>query len=125
MIYGSECFINDFTNLGYQPELVKGGDGQIYAVFKEFEIPIGKFSGKIIDLALIVPSDYPRMVHSSIHVKATPQLFEKTDTLSGFRNIIDSGLGPEWRYWSCAFKAVPEDTAKHLMSQITGVFKRA
>lgn len=125
MIYGSECFISDFTNLGFQPELVKGVDGQLYAVFKDFEVPIGKFSGRIIDLALIIPSDYPRIVHSSIHVKATPQLFEKNDTLSGVRNIVDSGLGIKWRYWSCAFRAEPEDTAKHLMSQIIGVFRRA
>jgi hypothetical protein len=125
MIYGSECLIKDFTDLGYQPELVIGIDGQTYAVFKEFEVPIGRFSGKIIDLAIMVPPDYPRMVHSSIHVKTNPQLLEKTDTIPGVRNIIDSGLGTEWRYWSFAFKAESEDTAKHLMSQIAGVFKRA
>lgn len=125
MIYGSEYFIKEFTDIGYKPELVVGGDNLNYAIFKEFEVEIGRFSGRIIDLALIVPPDYPRMVHTSIHIRATPQLFEKTDTLPGIRNIVDSGLGKEWRYWSFAFKAVPEDTAKHLMSQINGVFKRA
>lgn len=125
MIYGSEYFINEFNELGYQPIIVIGSDNRTYAVFKDFEIEIGKFSGKVIDLGLMILPDYPRMVHSSIHVKATPPLFEKTDTLPGVRNIIDSGLGPEWRYWSFAFKAVPDDTAKHLMSQINGVFKRA
>ena len=79
----------------------------------------------MIDLGLIIPPDYPRRVHSSIHVKATPQLFEKTDTIPGVRNIINSGLGLEWRYWSYSFKTAPEGTAKHLMSQINGVFKRA
>ena len=125
MIYGSEYFVKEFTNLGYQPELVKGVDSQTYSVFRDFEIEIGRFSGRIIDLALIVLPDFPRMVHSSMHVRAKPQLFEKTDTLAGVRNILDSGMGPEWRYWSYAFKTVPEDTAKHLMSQINGVFKRA
>ena len=124
MIYGSECFIKDFNAIGYSPILVGVGK-QNYAIFKEFEIPIGKFAGRIIDLALIVLNDYPRMVHSSIHIKTTPQLFEKSDTISGVRNIIDSGLGVEWRYWSIALKSVPDNTAMHLMSQINGVFKRA
>jgi len=124
MIYGSEPFIKDFEDLGYKAELVKGVDGQTYAIFKEFEIDIGKFAGRLIDLGLIIPPDYPRRVHSSMHVKATPQLFEKTDSIRGVRNIIDSGLGLEWRYWSYSFKVVPEETAKHLLSQINGVFKR-
>lgn len=125
MIYGSERFLKDFEEIGYAAEIVKGADGKDYAIFKEFEIEIGKFSGKVIDLGLIIPPDYPRRVHSSIHVKATPQLFEKTDTIPGVRNIIDSGLGLEWRYWSHRFNSIPEDTAMHLMSQINGVFKRA
>jgi len=124
MIYGSECFIKEFSDLGYQPELVKGVDGQSYAVFKDFEVEIGRFSGRIIDLALIVPPDYPRIVHSSIHVKAIPLLLDKKDNVSGILNIVDSGLGSDWQYWSFAFKAVPEETAKHLMTQINGVFKR-
>lgn len=124
MIYGSECFIKEFTELGYSPEIIKGIDNQTYAIFKEFEIEIGRFSNRVIDLGLIIHPNYPRIVHSSIHVKANPQLLEKSDSLRGVRNIIDSGLGPDWRYWSFAFKAVPEDTAKHLMSQINGVFKR-
>lgn len=125
MIYGSEQFLKDFEEIGYKPELVKGNDGQTYAVFKDFEIEIGKFSGRVIDLGLLIFPDYPRIVHSSIHVKATPQLFEKIDNVSGVRNILDSGLGSEWRYWSYRFNAVPENTAMHLMSQINGVFKRA
>ncbi len=125
MIYGLDCFIKDFTELNYQPEIVQGNDNQTYAIFRDFEVEIGRFSGRIIDLGILVLTDYPRMVHSSIHIKANPQLFEKTDTLEGIRNIIDSGLGSEWLYWSLALKAVPEGTAKHLMSQINGVFKRA
>ena len=125
MIYGSERFLKDFKEIGYTAELAKGVDGKDYAIFKEFEIEIGKFSGKVIDLGLIIPPDYPRRVHNSIHVKAIPQLFEKTDTIPGVRNIIDSGLGLEWRYWSHRFNSIPEDTAMHLMSQINGVFKRA
>ena len=124
MLYGTERFVSDFTELGYHTELIKGVDGQTYAIFKDFEIPIGQFVGRVIDLALIVPPDYPRIVGSSIHVKASPQLFEKSDSIPGVRNIIDSGLGLEWRYWSYAFKAETEDTAKNLMSQIMGVFIR-
>lgn len=125
MDYGIDRFIRDFVSLGYQPISQKGNDNQTYAIFERYEVPIGRFSGRIVDLAILVLADYPRLVHSSIHIKATPQLFEKSDTVPGVRNIINSGLGPEWRYWSCAFKATPEETALNLMTQINGVFKRA
>lgn len=125
MLYGAERFVNDFSELGYQPELIIGIDGQTYAIFNDFEIPIGQFSGRVIDLALIVPADFPRIVGASIHVKANPQLYEIKDNIPGVRNIIDSGLGPDWKYWSFAFKAEAEDTAKNLMSQIMGVLLRA
>lgn len=124
MDYGIVKFIKDFESLNYHPVAQKGLDGQTYAIFKDFEVPIGRFSGRIIDLGILVFPDYPRIVHSSIHIKANPQLFEKSDTVPGVRNIIDSGLGPDWRYWSYAFKAAPEDTALNLITQINGVFKR-
>lgn len=125
MMYGPEKLVEDFNELNLQPELVQGPDGQTYAIFKDFEIEIGKFAGRVIDLALLVLPDYPRIVHTSIHVMAIPQLFEKTDSVPGVRNIVDSGLGSDWRYWSFSFKAEAEDTAKNLLSQINGVFKRA
>ena len=125
MLYGVDRFVSDFIELGYQPELTTGIDSQTYAVFKDFEIPIGQFSGRVIDLALIVPTDYPRIVGASIHVKADPQLYEIKDNIPGVRNLIGSGLGSDWRYWSYAFKAEAEDTAKNLMSQIMGVLLRA
>jgi hypothetical protein len=125
MDYGIDQFIKDFEALGYRPMVQKGNDNQIYAIFNGFEVPLGKFAGRIIDLGILVLSDYPRIVHSSIHVKANPQLYEKKDTVPGVRNIIDSGLGSDWRYWSYAFKATAEDTALNLMSQINGIFKRA
>lgn len=124
MICGPEKMAEDLKLLGLQPELVKGPDGNTYAVMKDFKIELGKFAGRVIDLSILALPDYPRMVHSSIHIKADPQLYEKTDSVQGVRNIVDSGLGPEWRYWSFAFKATPEDTAANLMMQINGVFKR-
>jgi hypothetical protein len=91
---------------------------------RNLKFPLVNFAGRIIDLGILVFSDYPRIVHSSIHVKTSPQLFEKSDTVPGVRNIIDSGLGPDWKYWSFSFIATAEDTALNLMSQINGVFKR-
>ena len=122
---GQEYFVKDLENIGYQPIVVQGTDNNFYVVLTDLEVPIGRFEGRIIDLGLMVHPDYPRIVHSSIHIKANPQFFEKTDTLPGIRNIIDSGLGTEWRYWSLALKAEPENTARNLMSQINSVFKNA
>ena len=121
---GPEKMVEDFKELGLQPELVDGPDGNKYAVFKGYEVEIGRFAGRVIDLALHALPDYPRMVHSSIHIKADPQLLEKTDTAPGIRNIVDSGLGADWRYWSFSLKANPNDTALNLLTQINGIFKR-
>ena len=52
--------------------------------------------------------------------------FEKTDTLTNVRNIIDSSLGSEWRYWSKNFNwNQQQQTARRLMAQIAGVFSNA
>jgi hypothetical protein len=123
-LYGIDRFIQDLSELGYAPVIVITADRINYAVIQDFEIPFGRFQGRIIDLGIPVPNDYPRLVGTSIHIKATPQLLEYTDTISNVRNIIASKLGPEWRYWSFRFEVFSENTAKNLLSQIHGIFQR-
>lgn len=123
-LYGIDRFLQDLFELEYQPEKVVTADNANYAVIRNFEVPIGRFQGRIIDLGIPVPNDYPRLVGTSIHIKSDPQLLEYTDTIPNVRNIIGSQLGQEWRYWSFRLEAFPENTIQNLIYQIHGIFQR-
>ena len=125
--HGPDRFLNELRNLGYPTERVTANDGSIFAVLPKFEISVGKFAGKIIDLALQTTPDYPNSVHSSIHVKAEPQLYEPKDNIQNIRNVQPSALGAEWRYWSKNFNwnIESEKTARRLMAKITTIFEHA
>jgi hypothetical protein len=123
-LYGIDRFLQDLSDLHYTPEKMVGADNIDYAVIRNFEVPVGRFQGRIIDLGIPIPNDYPRLVGTSIHIKAVPQLLEYTDTLANVRNIIASQLGEEWRYWSFRLEAFPENTTQNLIFQIHGIFQR-
>lgn len=125
-MYGAERLIAELRAVGHGAELVTV-NGNSFAVISEFEVPVGRFAGRIIDLGIPATPDFPRTVGASIHVRCTPQLFEKTDTVPNVRNIIDSGLGSEWRYWSHNFgwQGETQRSAARLMAKINGVFERA
>lgn len=123
-LYGIDRFLYDLTDSGFMIEKMVVADNTNYAVIRNFEVPSGRFQGRIIDLGIPVPNDYPRLVGSSIHIKASPQLLEYTDSIPGVKNIIISQLGQEWRYWSFRLEAFPENTAQNLIFQINGIFQR-
>jgi len=125
--FGADKLIAELTELKYKPEKMKGADGNTYVVFSEYEIVAGKFIGKIIALGLLEAVDYPNSVHSSIHVKAMPQLYETTDSVPNVRNIQNSGIGSEWRYWSKNFNWAAESRkdARRLMAKINTIFEHA
>lgn len=125
MKYGPERLINDLRELGYQVELVAGKNDQQFAVISDFVVPLGHFEGCKIDLGLPATKDFPNTVGSSIHIRCAPQLYEITDSVPSVRNIKESDLGGEWRYWSINFGWSEERTARRLISQINGVFERA
>lgn len=125
--YGPEQLVCELNQMGYNAELVQGQDNQFYAVIRGYVIQLGKFAGKAIDLAIPAMPNFPQAVASSIHVRAKPQLYDKCDSVANVRNIIDSGMGNEWRYWSRNFNwgSQKKKTARRLMAQIAGVFKNA
>ncbi|HEV2149801.1 MAG TPA: E2/UBC family protein [Longimicrobiaceae bacterium] len=124
-MYGPERLLRDLGEIGYEVERVTGADGNVYAVIRGFVVPVGRFADRVIDLGLLAPPDYPRNVGSSIHVRATPQLLEY-GSVPGVRNIIQSGLGPEWRYWSHNFGwGAGERSTRRLLSQINRIFAHA
>jgi hypothetical protein len=123
-IYGIDKFLIDLSILGYSAEKLAGTDSQNYAVIRNFEIPVGRFQGRIIDLGIPVPNDYPRLIGTSIHIRSVPQLLEYTDTIPNVRNIITSSLGSEWRYWSFRLEVTPGNTTLNVIHQIHGIFQR-
>lgn len=125
VIYGVDRLRSDLGVLGFKTATVTGGDGQPYVVICGFEVPVGRFVGRIIDLGIMAVANYPQGVASAIQVKANPQLFEKTDSQSGVRNIQDSPLGAEWLYWSKNFNWDGEKTTRRLISQINKIFEDA
>lgn len=123
-MYGPKRLIADLGELGYKATLVEAGDNQ-FAVISGYEVEIGRFKDRVIDLGIMATADYPRTVAAAIHVQANPQLFEKSDSVANVRNITDSQLGEGWRYWSHNFQWTEERTTRRLISQINGIFKDA
>lgn len=126
MTFGVTRLIADLHELGFvDAEPINDPNGTPFGLIKDFEVRAGRFSGRKIDLAIPAPAEYGRVVSSAIHVRSTPHLLDKPDTVPGVKNITDSSLGLEWRYWSHQFIYYPEDTTKLLMLQINGVFRHA
>jgi hypothetical protein len=124
-MYGPERFLKDLFELGYRVESITASN-ITYAIIPGYEIELGKFQGRVIDLGIPSTPDFPRTAPSSIHIKATPQLFEKKDSTPNVRNIIDSPLGLEWRYWSHNLQwNNNEKSTRRLINQIKGIFANA
>ena len=123
--FGPTSFIDELIKLGYEPKLVTAADNQQYVVLENFQVMLGRFIGRVIDLGILATQDYPASVASAIHVKSNPQLFEKSDSVPNVRNITDSDLGPDWRYWSINFNWNNGFSARQLISQINSVFQNA
>lgn len=124
--YGPNQLVHELQEIGFEPELVNGDDNNRYAVIRNYTVDMGRFAGRVIDLGFLATPNYPQSIGSAIHVRALPQLFEKTDSIPNVRNIIDSGLGCEWLYWSKNFNwHQQKQNARRLMAQIAAVFKDA
>ena len=123
--FGPERFAGELAALGYKPELIVAKDNNRYAVIRNYVVPLGKFGGREIDLGMLATNDFPISVTSAIHVRATPQLYEKTDSIPKVRNITDSVLGPDWRYWSINFDWKKGYATRRLMSKVNTVFHNA
>ncbi len=124
-MYGSARLFADLRDLGYEVQEVMASNGQEFAVISESEVPVGRFEGRVIDLGIQATPDFPRTVASAIHVRADPQLYEYSDSVPNVRNITQSVLGAEWRYWSHNFGWQGERSARRLVSQINGIFLNA
>ncbi len=124
-VYGAPRLLADLAALGHRTELVPVPSGPEFVVIRAYEVEVGKFAGRTIDLAFQATPDFPKTVASAIHVRSEPHLYELTDTIPNVRNIQPSALGGEWRYWSKNFGWTDERSARRLMSQVNTVFHDA
>jgi hypothetical protein len=120
---GVNRLIDDLVDLGFNVSVIKDGADVNYAVISNFEIPAGSFSGKIIDLAIPAPDQYPQLFGASIHLKSDPHLLP-FGQIPGVRNVIASNLGPVWQYWSYQFNVLPNNPSAQLISQINEIFRK-
>jgi hypothetical protein len=125
VIYGPARLLHELYELGFQVTEIIAPGGETFVVIFPFTVPGGRFSDRIIHLAIQATADFPRTVPSAIHIKATPQLYDCADSVPNVRNITQSALGNEWRYWSHNFGWQEERSARRLMSQINGIFLNA
>lgn len=125
MKFGAERLAADLRDLGYEVEVVSDQNQHPFVLIRNFTVELGRFANCVIDLGIPAPPDFPRAVGSSIHIRVTPQLLEPTDNIPNVRNILQSSLGPEWRYWSKNFGWNGERSTRTLMSQINQIFHDA
>lgn len=124
MIVGIDRLVQDLSEMGFKNISTRNDvNGISYAVIPDFMIPAGSHAGRVIDLAIPVPADYPRGVGASMHVKAEPHLFP-FGNIPNVRNVVNSGLGAEWQYWSYQFQVRPTNPTVELISQINEIFRK-
>ena len=125
MIFGPDRIRADLTAIGFPAEPASAHDGTPFVVIPGFEVPCGRFVGRVIDLGLQATADYPLTIAAAIHVRSDPHLLDISDTVPGRRNIIESALGPEWRYWSHNLGWSEPKTGRRLISKVNKVFEDA
>jgi hypothetical protein len=124
MSFGVSRLVEDLNLLGFsEVSVIKDNTGQDYARIANYQIPAGSFAGRIIDLAIPAPAQYPQLFGASIHLKASPHLVA-LGNIPNVRNVLSSNLGVDWQYWSYCFHLNPTNPTSQLLSQINGVFRK-
>ena len=125
MKFGSERLKEDLDLLGHPAEQIEDPQKNQFVVIHGYTVELGRFAGRVIDLAVPAPANFPQGVASAIHLRSSPHLLDTGDSVPNVRNITASSLGAEWRYWSKNFEWVGEKTTRRLLSQINEIFLNA
>jgi hypothetical protein len=100
-----------FQTIGWTVETIVGQDNLPYIVVRGYAIPAGTFAGRTCDVAIQRTTSVPYQAPAAIHTR--PILIP-----IGQRNTLQSGLGPEWEYWS---RIVREQTPRGVVAHIATV----
>lgn len=124
MSFGIQRLVDDLIDLGFNDvSIIHDNANTSYALIPNFEIPAGSFAGRNIDLAIPATAQYPQTFGASMHIRTDPHLVA-FGSIPNIRNVIASGLGVEWQYWSYCFNVKPTNPTSELISQINGIFRK-
>lgn len=104
-----ETYVRD---LGYEVEPITGADGSVYIVIKDIVIAGGSLAGTHCEVAILRSSENPWVPAAALHVR--PHLVPM-----GHHTTQQSGIGPDWQYWSRRFDRVP--TPKNIVAHVLTV----
>lgn len=95
-----EEFIRGFATFGLKEESRKDN-----FVFFSFVIPVGKFAGRAIRLALEITGDMPLNSPGGPHISPHLLPLHPSNDLPHPQGAVHPSepLGPEWQYWSRPF----------------------
>lgn len=123
---GIDQLLEDFRTAGLQPvgPIPCGPNGQNdFAVLRGLHVLAGRFSGQSVDVALLVPKDYPYTPPSGLYLN--PQLLPATTLNVHLRAEEVAGLpSGSWLYWSrpIAGRWRQENRAQILLAHWQSVF---
>lgn len=106
-MFGAAQLEQDLAALGLAPETVNAG-GLPHVLLREYQVESGPFAGRVVDVALPVPPDYPNNLGRMVYVRATPHLlpFGSGQGKNNYNVLANHcPLGPEWQYWSFDFSS--------------------
>jgi len=89
---------------GYTVEALAGDDGLSYSVIKQVRLPHGTLAGQCCDIAILRDQTVPYLPPPAIH---TCPILVPMD-MEGPLRTQNSGIGPDWQYWSRRFDRRPE-----------------
>lgn len=109
----NDDLITHFNKIGWAVSTKVGIDGQIYVIIHDYEIAAGSFAGQTCDIAIAFTKSVPYVAPAAIHTR--PVLLPM-----GQRNTMQSGVGPEWQYWSRCLRGQP--TPQSWVAHIATIF---
>ncbi len=116
---GRPDFIAEFGALGFTVSELKDN-----IVVFQYEVPVGKFAGKKIQLGLQINGDAPLNPPPGPHVSPPLLPLRPTAEPHPLGGVHKSVLGDEWQYWSRPFPDWKEGerTARRYMAHIVNLF---
>lgn len=102
----NDTIVEYFKSLGWKVETIRGQDSMDYAVIRDYHIKAGSLAGKICDVAILRNNSIPYTPPPAIHTR--PALVPMDMKIYRTQN---SGVGPEWQYWSRVFTKTPTPQA--------------
>jgi hypothetical protein len=109
-------FVNELQALGY---IVQEPAPDFLSI--EFKIPVGRFRGQKVTMALQVSDSFPICPPTGPHFK--PHLLPITGGIGyhPYGAIHNSPLGVEWQYWSRPFTAHWNNTSKTVKTYLAHI----